>query len=1504
MESSSLPPRSVLSGSHRPPSGLPPQGGEATPKSPRPQSVWIAPTLERDRYIVNKQKPVSRPADTGLDTPRNGPHDVELPLPLVHGLAQVVRTAAERAPDLLSQLTALPDEAGRWQACLLDGLAHRSDDLTQARIAADSLVTALERAVTLLTGVASMTQERQRLIQLLLQVQQDRDGLDQLPLPDDGPARAVDIGRALLQVRYADRPGHRDDAVSAAHSQLRIDTRLSPQDRATLLTPPAVPFAEIATGMRHGLSATELRAMWQARVPINSSTCPDPVLRQLLHQTLPRREPMPQGATNAVEQVVMTTPQGPLALVWRPENPRAWAEAMTDCGIPDRPRGQHPPAPCLCNRQVLTGRLARHLGVTRHIGVVQARAAVLDGVYGTLNDHVAGLQGYLLAQPQRLRLPPDRVAQLKTLPDKGRRVLQDVASRHGLSGLTLTQQGVVAETALSDSRLTCFPMARPLDLDNAALRRQFTAAAWLHLLTGEVDFHLGNIAFAPPADGDPSAGLRLTLFDNDLSFGHLLRHPEDAVNNQRQRTEGPRTRPERGRLLGHRFPQVIPADLADALLNLSHADLQACGAADLLNLQELGALKSRLGHIQVEIGLLKQQQPSGWLAREADWLSDATTRRLGLEQIDQQARDLTATQGRQDQRGAREIESFGLLRFLAVTQAVARLTPRQRNYPVLVDDMAIDRDLQEALSQPLPTRIPLPGMRRPVDGGIVLSPRGPNPRRSTGGLPELPIEWIQWSQAHGLQPGEARGLIRAGFSDHDWHRLPLPDTVSRSVQHARNVQPPPGPVPEGWTALSVQPPGQPVAHHWFMPIDSEHGLRQLHRALFVQELASRLGAADVVPEVHPYFHDDGQTSTYGLLMRAGPDAGAGLGSHPQVPPARHLRECAALEWMAFLCDLEIELQHLARFAGPDMLGLRPRLPLKPASSGLVPIPVPPLSLPERMDAAMAARLHRVDPGTLHPLAQQHLSPQEAQQFSERVKQAREAMENTARLVADEEGWARPDALRDLGQDIVERATRTARSDADRARAMVRSYGLAARIAVEEALSARTVSPPGSPRRSPNSSRPGSPRGSVKLKRQTLQSPRGPGQRDTKTPDLVARQEAAAQRLTLYLQQLDAPIDDTIPATRRLAELDQSNLLLARELHALTAVGGLTPELQDFLAVLADDAVALPRVMELLRHLQAQQMALPEPRPSVRGLMTLVMHGGSSAESVLQSLAAGASVQDVVTAHERHLSDGWALLASQVLEASTGPLSRQRGRPVTRAGLQARQPLPEVALAVRQLVAKAKRQSLQSPRMVRYRTAPAPERQNHERDLNLRASSLFVTRDVTARMLTAAGQYERATATLHACPVLQADRLAAVRTEAMRANRELAAALQQLAMQHSDEESQAQRAFVSDRIRMINEEHEALAQLSAAVTALRRRVPTEHFDVTAGELLLLQTADGPDLGFQAHGLTLGWRCADILRAHHQHWPSWALECGADPDSAEPVYRAASHVVSSYLQGLSD
>lgn len=484
--------------------------------------------------------------------------------------------------------------------------------------------------------------------------------------------------------------------------------RMALQELQLLLSPPRVPLQQIAAGQQQGLTAAETRAMHLAGVPINRHTAPDRLLAlQLMQAEQLLMQPLGKGNVNTVSLVRWNNGAQSHTFTWRPEIPDADTDAMVECGLPSRPLGQpHARAPRLAGRQMLTGRLAGHLGMARHITVTQAQPAVLSGVYGTLNDYLPQLERVLLDRPQPVALPANLPAWLQGLPDGARAVLQPLAQRHGLYRLELTDAGLLAVAAHPQVGREPYPreLVRPLDHGSARVRCQFTVATWLHLLTAQVDGHPGNIAFVTGFDERGQPQPRLALFDNDLAFSQHLLHPEDACNNRRQQPPGPRVQADRSALHGTRFPGVIPHDLADALLQMNQADLIACGAADLLNAAEYRALRSRLGHVQAEIRRMQRVTPPCVLRSDADWHSPETTQRLGLADVDAQADAVAATvmqpPGKQvDTRLLREVESDGLLRLLAVYQTVALRHPQQAWFPVLFDPEAIVRDVQQAFER-------------------------------------------------------------------------------------------------------------------------------------------------------------------------------------------------------------------------------------------------------------------------------------------------------------------------------------------------------------------------------------------------------------------------------------------------------------------------------------------------------------------------------------------------------------------------------------------------------------------------------------------------------------------------------------------------------------------------------------------------------------------------------------------------------------------------------------
>lgn len=640
------------------------------------------------------------------------------------GLKQALSSAREMAGNwvrLCNRLTMgspqAVDNAGKVLACL-----HKL--LDQVRDCANALPGFSNAGPDLLAALAAVDQLRAQLQALpdyLASVWPDDGSWDRQP-PTLGHVLMLlqtTTHAELVKARLEDGQAPLGIASEPSSASTRDVERLQQQlaralrnpdlalplsEAVILLASPPVPVDTVVRGLRCGLSATETRAMFQAGVPIHPQTVPDAALRQQLAALKPvPTQQVGKGAVNQVHLLSWASDSTTLCFTWRPEHPDAQADAMGDCDIPMRGSTQwHLPGPHLTGRQVLSHRLGERLPMACNgVMVTPAWPAVIDGVYGSLNAYVPGLQKLLVNSPCNMPLDPQDLQWLRDWADTPD-LLADIARQQGLTRLTLTETGLCAEASLPQHGGSVFhrPLVHPLATDNPRIRQQMVTAVWLHQLTGQVDWNAGNLAFvADPADPERPV---LVLFDNDLAFGRALMHPEDALNNQRQQKPGPRVRAPWSPLHGTRLPDVIPADLAEALLGLNDRQMLACGAAGLITLPEFRALQSRLRHIQQHVRQLRDQ--GGWLRTEADWLAAETTQRLGLHDLPGQAEAVASDTPQPpgvkiDAERLREIESGSLMRALAVGQTVARRHPAQDHFPVVLDTDAVVQAVRHARGQ-------------------------------------------------------------------------------------------------------------------------------------------------------------------------------------------------------------------------------------------------------------------------------------------------------------------------------------------------------------------------------------------------------------------------------------------------------------------------------------------------------------------------------------------------------------------------------------------------------------------------------------------------------------------------------------------------------------------------------------------------------------------------------------------------------------------------------------
>lgn len=1525
-----------LSGSHRQARPVPlPGTPDPTPVSPR---VWLQPNL-RQSHDPTKPQPRPRSVDPSreLSAPRSITSNLPPPLLLRYDTRQIGHTLDAQFPHLKDLNAAVQECAQTWTELLVSSTADSPERLDKAIAVARQLEDALS-ALLLQTGAQPELSAQHQRLQLLLQAHQtDLQTLGRLTKTASIPLgeRPLGLLQELLSARYDNRSGA-GATIQQARAFIQIDASWSADDVDRLMAPPGVPGRWLVEGLQEHLDSITIRALFDAGIPINARTAPDPVLTAALAKAdrasprHPRPRTLGQGQVNTITKVKVDTGSGRVTYAWRPENPEADAIVMVDCGIPRRHPGQRDqPAPRLTCRQVLTGRLALHLGLDRHIKVTQAWPVVHRGCYGSLNEYLPDLQGYLLHQVV-LPVPERLQEQLKSMGKQARSdLLAEVASQHGLFQISQTRTGWVAEAAIVQDlpgprgpRYHQRYLVLAIDTADPAVRRQFTAAAWLQLLTGEADHHMGNIGFVPQHAPDGSLQMQLALYDNDMSFGCLLLDPQDTCQPRRDRSEGQAAiRPPRSVMSGRRYPQVIPADLAQALLTIDF-EANPYGIDGLLDIAEHKALVSRLTAIQAEIRRLQKRQPPALLQTDTDWTSPTTTTRLGLDDVAGQAQQMAADQAGTASATAnhaysREVESFGLLRYLAVTQEVARQDPQQTWFPVLVDQKGVVRDIEKKVCPPTWSVVPVPsGPSRRSEPYEVQSPRKSAPRRERR---PLPVAMRSWEQEQGLQPAETQALVDAGLEPPQVLPMLLPGPEIRAIQRTRSRPAPTGVTPPtGWLALSFDEAGIGLRHYWFQPINTHLQLERLQLGLFLRQLASALGMEAQVPEVRPFFHHDGTQTIYGMLIEAQPGAASAVAGWMDKPTAHELRQCVALDWMAYLIEVPINHDQLLWTRDTQGRHLTTRLPADaPASYQLTTTEAPPRPL--LIDTDWARKLLALSARRINAMADRCLTPSMVTQLLDRITAVQNEVSRGVAQQIPSSDWMTASVSHDLGLDEARKRGRqvvSGKQAVDKARTLTRADGLAARLTLEHSILSRQSSPGSSPLASPLSS----PRGSKRVKhalQRTLKSDRVQTLTD---PDQQARHGVLQSRWASYRLLRDQPLTwgfDRTSASREplgtgnvFKELRHIQSQLIPELQALGAQKPLPDDLQDILTELQTDAKRLAAGEHLLQQLETHGVPEPLEPTSATGLMTLCALEGLSTDAIIRDIRTGASTQDLISAHALKLQPGWIQLAQGVIDQQAQALALQSGtenQSEIRQRLRQTHPLPTTAQAVRQIIHTPQRPK--SGRRSRHASPylhpmpTRPQRTAIDQHLALRTSVLWVASTRLKPVRDAAMAYEKqrlllAQLKLSSLTDHHAD-LIATRKAVDALTQELASIIPFL----EGDEQEPGRQVLSTMKRQLAQESAAIDSLRLHEQTLSRLLPPETLDTIAvGELLPLLEDGGPDIGFLLHGLLIGWNCADILRAHLARWPAWGMECGATFAEAITAFERASPKVASSIQQM--
>jgi len=851
-----------------------------------------------------------------------------------------------------------------------------------------------------------------------------------------------------------------------------------------------------------------------------------------------------------------------------------------------------------------------------------------------------------------------------------------------------------------------------------------------------------------------------------------------------------------------------------------------------------------------------------------------------------------------------------------------------------------------------------------------------------------------WALRHQLPLGDLQAMVKAGLSPERIGWLPSPDATSRAVQRMTPVRDGRSSRVPGAEQLCLRDDTGELHHFLFVPCTPNSPVAdQIRKGLCLRQLEKHLGL-DVTPDIHPHVHRDGGVAVYGMLITCHDSrhvsSGASLDIDPRQPDV--LQQYLALEWMAYLCELDVRPEQLTWLHGPKGARLRPTQPMgglprdDPSSPGKLRFVG--LGMPELITAELARGLEELSSSKLMDIAGPYLDKSELRWLcrqTERIQVALKGSTSNVQRLLHAGDWNSPAALQMLGLDATTQRLHRLQAGTETASALqreARGQSLAAwhELSIRmhpEALQQRTTSEPATPRRPPSTgSRELIPQHPIQATRherswqqrmqalaRRLDSPdvhrleqlaarhdaalaAWPSARRAELPALAAgwtdvhqsRQaltaaleqlatqtlpERPARSVTRWLQQLQPASDTQAPGAFRparehhkaLAAWQPGDVGWAEEQWRLVTtvakscetlltqpLKGTPPEWLDLAGMQTLDAwtrklgselakleaglqtqgVPVPEVIIRLRQQTAQDLGRMEAAQALarhlnrllpatqsdplamQDLLQLVaLQPDLSAREIAPALASGCCVADIVQARIRQLPLTLLQLAGNLVE------------PSARATLPLADLASELQSSIEHETALPSGLPASAHRVTEQRASPTRPATRHRLDDQIDWNLDTLMDDEALQATTrAAGLHEER---LRRLALSDAAATTAWNTALAQARESLAALgeqLQHLARARPDRPGVL--LMIGRLQEQVGEEQAGLQRLGAFMDRLRHRLaPASLTTLRLEELLpLVQQSDlQPD--YLVQGLLAGWKPHEVLLAHQQHLPGWAM-----------------------------